>query len=128
MVEPAAPAVSEKDRAELTWLEEAMWREQTRFDAAFMERTLAPDFFEYGRSGRIYTREQTLAAPRGPIDVVLPLPRLAIRLLDAGTAQVTYDSIATCDGDVEFAHRSSIWSRTADGWVLRFHQGTAFLP
>jgi len=28
-----------------------MWREETRFDKAFMERALAPDFFEFGRLG-----------------------------------------------------------------------------
>jgi len=60
-----------------------------------MERTLAPDFFEYGRSGRTYTREQCLAVPRQPIDAVLPLRNLAIRLLDENTAQVTYNSVIT---------------------------------
>ena len=25
---------------------------------------------------------------------------------------------------VQRGHRSSIWTRTADSWVLRFHQGT----
>ncbi len=44
--------ISKEDRAALTRLEEDMWREETRFDIQFMERTLASDFFEYGRSGR----------------------------------------------------------------------------
>ena len=42
------------------------------------------------------------------------------------TAQITYDSEVTYDGIVERAHRSSIWSRTAHGWIMRFHQGTPF--
>jgi hypothetical protein len=66
--------------------------------------------------------------PRQPTLAVLPLPNLRIRLLDADTAQVTYDSTVRYDGEVEHGHRSSIWSRTADGWVLRFHQGTPFPP
>ena len=105
-----------------------MWREETRFDSAFMQTALAKDFFEYGRSGRTYTRQEILAAPREAINAVIPLPNLTVRLLDGETAQVTYDSAATYDGVIEYAHRSSIWSRTAQGWVMRFHQGTPFAP
>ena len=92
-----------------------------------MQKALAVDFFEYGRSGKTYTRAQILAAPRQAIDAVIPLPNLTARLLDANTAQLTYDSAAAFDGVVQYAHRSSIWSRTAHGWELRFHQGTPFV-
>jgi len=118
--------LSEEDRVTLTQLEEGMWREETRFDTQFMERALALDFFEYGRSGRTYTRQQSMAVPRQAIDAVLPLPHLKIRLIDQDTAQLTYDSAVTYDGIVEHAHRSSIWSRTSSGWVMRFHQGTPY--
>ena len=105
-----------------------MWREETRFDMAFMEKHLALDFFEYGRSGRTYTREQSLAVPRQEINAVLPLPNLSIRTVGTDTAQVTYFSAVTYDGVVEHARRSSIWSRTPQGWVMRFHQGTPYEP
>ena len=120
-------SLSERDHSTLVCLEENMWREATRFDPAFMQKALAVDFFEYGRSGKTYTRAQILAAPRQAIDAVIPLPNLTARLLDANTAQLTYDSAATFDGVVEYAHRSSIWSRTAHGWEMRFHQGTPFV-
>ena len=59
----------------------------------------------------------------------LLLPHLAMRVLDAATVQLTDDSHVTRDnGVVEHAHRSSIWSRAAHGWVLRCHQGTPFAP
>ena len=119
-------SLSEKDHSTLVRLEENMWREVTRFDPAFMQKALAVDFFEYGRSGKTYTREQILAAPRDAIHAVIPLPNLTARLIDENTAQVTYDSAATYDGVVEYAHRSSIWSRTSHGWEMRFHQGTPF--
>ncbi len=120
--------LSDEDRAALTRLEENMWREETRFDMQFMEQALAPDFFEFGRSGRTYTREQSLAAPREPIDAVLPLPNLTIRLLDQDIAQVTYNSVVTYGGVIQHGRRSSIWSRTSVGWVMRFHQGTPYQP
>lgn len=120
--------LSESDRAALVGLEESLWRPATRFDQDHLERTLAPDFFEYGRSGRVWSRHACMAIATQDIDAVLPLPNLQVRLLDADTAQLTYDSAVTYDGVVEHAHRSSIWSRTATGWVLRFHQGTPFTP
>lgn len=121
-------SLSEEDHSELVRMEENMWREETRFDGAFMQIALANDCFEYGRSGRTYTRAQILAAPRAAIDAVIPLPNLTVRLIDENTVQVTYDSAATYNGVVEYAHRSSIWSRSAEGWEMRFHQGTPFVP
>ena len=38
----------------LQCLEEELWREETRFDVSRMEEVIAEDFFEFGRSGRIY--------------------------------------------------------------------------
>ena len=46
---------------ELIELEHALWRAETRFDDEFMERILADDFGEFGRSGRVYARADTLA-------------------------------------------------------------------
>jgi hypothetical protein len=120
--------LSEEDRAILTRLEEDMWREVTRFDQTFQEQQFATDFFEFGRSGRVYTRDQIIQLDSQPIHAVLPLPNLAIRLLDQNTAQVTYNSQVEYDSIVEHARRSSIWSRTESGWVIRFHQGTPYQP
>jgi len=120
--------LSAADIAELTRLEEAMWREDMRFDQAFLERHVAADFFEFGRSGRVYRREQVLADRRQPIQALLPLPNLSIRLLDDHTAQVTYTSSVVYDGMVEHGRRSSIWTRADGRWVLRFHQGTPCQP
>lgn len=116
--------LSQRDRDTLQRLEEELWREETRFDIGRMEELLAPDFVEFGRSGRVYRRGDTLAVPRGPIDAVLPLPGFRVRSLSPEIAQVTYDSAVTYGGVVQHARRSSIWSRAAAGWVLRFHQGT----
>jgi hypothetical protein len=120
--------LSEEDRTILTRLEEDMWREGTRFDQTFQEQLFAADFFEFGRSGRVYNRDQIIRLDSQPIHAVLPLPNLAIRLLDKNTAQVTYNSQVEYDGIIEYGRRSSIWSRTESGWVMRFHQGTPYQP
>jgi len=119
---------SAADIAELTRLEESLWREDMRFDKEFLERYVAADFFEFGRSGRTYLREQTVAVRRQPIHAVLPLPNLSIRLLNEHVAQVSYNSSVDYDGIVEHGRRSSIWTRADGRWVLRFHQGTPYQP
>ena len=122
------PEITDQDRLKLTRLEENMWREETRFDMEFMEEHLAPDFFEFGRSGRTYTRAQSLAVPRQPTDAELPLPNLSFRMFNQDTVQLTYFSAVTYEGTVEHGRRSSIWSRTTTGWIMRFHQGTPYQP
>ena len=117
---------SKQDRDTLERLEVELWRAETRFDRKRMDEVIAPDFFEFGRSGRIYQRADTLAIPGGPINAVFPLPDFSARLLHPDVAQVTYNSAVTYDGVVQRARRSSIWSRTPDGWMLRFHQGTPY--
>ena len=116
--------LSVTDRQALERLEESLWREETRFDRAYMERILAVDFFEFGRSGRLHDRAATLAVARGPIHATLPLPGFEARLLSPDLAQVTYRSAVVYGGATFHARRCSLWSRSAEGWTLRFHQGT----
>lgn len=121
MWEPTA-----KELTELCQLEEELWRSETRFDQCRMRQIISEDFAEFGKSGRIYSRDGVLAIERQPIHAVIPLPNFRVRLLSLDVAQVTYDSITTDNGVTSRAHRSSIWSRTKSGWRLRFHQGTPF--
>ena len=117
--------LSDQDEADLKLLEEGLWREETRFDYGWLDEVLSPDFFEFGRSGRVYGRQDTIDTGAQHIDAELPLMDFRARLLDTDLAQVTYVSAVTYDGVQELANRSSIWSRTESGWRLRFHQGTA---
>ena len=120
------PLLSDEDKKILQRLEEELWIEETRFDIPYMERVLAKDFFEFGRSGRVYGREDILSVPREYLDAVIPLPNFNARLLTEDIAQVIYNSKVTYEGVVEYGRRSSIWFRTPGGWVLRFHQGTPY--
>ena len=105
-----------------------MWIEPTRFNESFMQGALASDFFEFGRSGRMHTRDAVVSAARHVIGIVLPLRELGIRLLDENTAQITYISETESAAGRLLARRSSIWSKTSQGWKLRFHQGTPIPP
>jgi hypothetical protein len=122
--------VTDLDITTLRRLEEELWIAETRYDAVYMNEIFAPDFFEFGRSGRVWSRDALLVKGGSFIDAVLPLPDFAVREISSDVVQVTYNSVVTYDGVVEYGRRSSIWSRanTKVGWQLRFHQGTPFTP
>ena len=88
-----------------------------------MNRILSPDFFEFGRSGRIYKREETLAVPSQNINAELPLKDFKIHPISKDVVLITYISKVIYD-EIETANRSSIWIKTPKGWQLKFHQGT----
>ena len=111
------------DINKLKELEESLWREETRFDKNYMDKILAPGFFEYGRSGRVYNREETLSAPTQKINAKLPLQNFSVHSIDTNAVLVTYISEVKYD-EIELGNRSSIWVKASDEWQLRFHQGT----
>lgn len=106
---------------ELVELEWALWRAETRFDREFMERVLAEDFTEFGRSGRVYARADTLAVTGETIEA--NLRDIQVQLIAADVALVTYVSEVRHEG-LDLANRASVWVRRDGRWQLRFHQGT----
>jgi len=111
---------------EIADLEHALWETDKRFDPVLMDELFALDFWEIGRSGRIYQRAELIfpRAAKHPINARLPLENLQVRRLDTATVQLTYVSEIVSGGRIERANRSSIWSWTGHRWQLRFHQGT----
>lgn len=107
-------------------LEESLWVAETRYDRAYMESILAADFYEFGRSGRIYTREDMLSFPekkKQKINARLPLRDFKISAIQEGVTLVTYVSEVLYDS-LQASNRSSLWVKTPTGWLLKFHQGT----
>lgn len=113
--------------AELYELEESLWRPEDRFSPEKMELIFAADFFEFGRSGRTYTREQIMptAESGGDIPIELPLIDFKVRWLAENVVQTTYISQVHYADGLEVGNRSSIWSNLNGRWEIRFHQGTA---
>lgn len=118
---------------ELCALEVELHQGATRADRVRMNALLHADFVEFGRSGTVWTRAATLdefgspgaaAAPRIRADH-FELQRLGVEL-----ALLTYCSAHVAAHGALDRHtlRSSLWQRTAQGWQLRFHQGTPVTP
>ncbi len=111
--------------AELRELEESLWRPLTRFDRDYMESVLADGFVEFGRSGRVYTRDEIIAVPVGDFATRLPLPGFTVRVLTEDVAIATYRSEVRYATETLIANRMSLWRRDPVlGWQLEFHQGT----
>jgi len=115
--------VKAKELEELKNLEESLWKAETRFDLDFQERVFADDFFEFGRSGKVYTRDECLSVNTQEILAKLPLEKFKVRKVDESTALVTYISEVQYD-EIEKSNRSSLWTKYGNEWKIRFHQGT----
>ncbi len=102
-------------------LEEAMWTVETRGNPEWFDRMLAPNFIEFGKSGRTFDREtiQQLQMP-DEIDIELPFPNFAVRALEPTVVLVTYTSVQYGKA----ANRASLWRHDGTDWRLEFHMGT----
>jgi ribonuclease HI len=114
---------AEPDAAEVIALELALLRPDRRADRAFLEAVLHPQFTEFGTSGRQWRRDQlieALLAEASLAETAFEPPEvteLTAHRLAADAILLTYRTPG--------ARRSSVWLRLAEGWRLRFHQGTA---
>ncbi len=106
---------------QLIRLEHALWRAETRYDAEFMESVLADDFREFGRSGRVYARADTLAVTAVTIEA--RLRDIEVQPIAEDVALVTYVSEVQHE-TLDLANRASVWIKRDGRWQLRFHQGT----
>ena len=111
------------DPQDLPALEHTLWRSETRHDRALMEATFAPDFHEFGRSGRRYSRDDLL--PTGETETIdATLHDLTVTDLSPTIALVTYSCELRRPTGTDWANRSSIWDCASGRWHLRVHQAT----
>jgi hypothetical protein len=97
---------------------------ECRADAARLGRLLAPDFHEFGSSGREYGYEGTaemVAAATEPGDEPITVANMRGWLLADGLVMLKY----TSENHGWRANRTSLWRRTEAGhWQIFHHQGT----
>jgi hypothetical protein len=111
--------------AHLRRLEEDLLRPEIRGSQAELEARLAPEFAEFGRSGRVYDRAALIAALADEEPAIVVISAFTARLLAPEVALVTYHSRGTGrDGRPALALRSSIWRRDDERWLLVFHHAT----
>jgi hypothetical protein len=112
---------------ELKDLEIELHQHETRRNRARLGALLHPDFIEFGRSGRQYSRAEVLSEfEQGSGQVKICARNFKLALLAGQSALLTYMSFHVDAAGNESRHtlRSSIWIRSEMGWQMRFHQGT----
>lgn len=113
-------------RAELERLELLLLNPAVRRNREQVSGLLAQDFVEFGSSGRVWTREETLELLATETYAPPAVEGLECRMIAADAALVTYRAVRWDDatGVRKTTLRSSIWTRTSGNWQMRFHQGT----
>lgn len=113
--------------AHLFDLETQLHRQDIRADEAALCQLIAEDFFEFGVSGTVWTRDAVIGALRGEAFSPREVSDFQVTSLADNVALVTYRAhrVATAQRPAAESLRSSVW-RFRDGrWQMQFHQGTA---
>jgi hypothetical protein len=115
VVEDEVAAVIERELALLT--------PEVRGSADQLEELLDPDFAEIGKSGRVWTRGEIIAAlvdDTDPEQHSITCRDMSGRLVGPGFVLLTY--VTQVEG--RRARRSSLWRQSMKGWRVLHHQGT----
>jgi len=89
------------------------------------ERAVAPEYWEVGATGRRYSREFILQTFKAipPVSGADDWECCDFGLLQLGPE--TYLLTYTLNQWERLTRRATIWQRTANGWRILYHQGTA---
>lgn len=114
--------MSEELLKKLVEFETSLHKQTIRNDRTKLEELLHQEFFEFGSSGKIWSRQETIEALISQTDGDEILSEnYRLRLLAEELAQLTYVS-KRADGSK--ALRCSLWKREDGSWKMIFHQGT----
>lgn len=107
-------------------LEERLLDPAVRSSEADLASLIAPDFVEFGGSGRVYDRDRVIAALQSEPWADRSLSDFTAREIAPGAVLVTY-RVSRRDpaaGTTIGSLRSSIWIWRDGNWQVVFHQGT----
>ena len=97
---------------------------EIRKSAADLDRLLADDFLEFGSSGNIYNKKDTLEMLPG-LGTIYEASDLKAKILSEDIIQTTFRTTQTkTNGQTSMSLRSSIWKKIDGSWQMIFHQGT----
>lgn len=114
------------DLAFLFELEQHLHTSATRSSAEELSSLHGAEFFEFGSSGKVWSREEILARlPTETQHIPIEATDFKATPLADGVVLVTYVSKRMTPGSSpESFLRSSLWRKNSVGWQMEFHQGT----
>ena len=110
-------------KTEIKKLEEKLLSPEVRNSEEDLNRLLADDFLEYGKSGSVYTKKNVIEALLQEEDnIIITLFDFEVKLLAENVILALYK---TKTSNSKVVLRSSIWKKHITlGWQIIFHQGT----
>jgi hypothetical protein len=108
--------------------EVSLHQPELRSDRDQVDRLLHESFFEFGRSGQMYTKAEILEfLSAESSEEAIYSGDYSLTMVEDGVALLTYKSAQiNTNGELSrYTLRSSLWQYTEPGWQMRFHQGTA---
>lgn len=120
------PEVVDDEVAVVMERELALLTPEVRGSADQLEDLLDPDFAEIGKSGRLWTRAELIAAlvaAADPEKHTVVISEMSGRSVGSGFVLLTY--VTQVEG--QRARRSSLWRQSMKGWRVLHHQGTPIL-
>ncbi len=110
--------------------EQQLHRLEIRRQKTTIEKLLHADFFEIGRSGKRYDRQQVIDSLLAETaEQNISSDQYALTPTGSGALLLTYRTyvMSTAEGKLHRTLRTSLWVNTAeadDNWQMLFHQGT----
>lgn len=107
-------------------LEVSLLQPEVRSSREKLDALLADDFMEFGSSGSVYHKSDTLQNLTTTTDkVVYEMSDFETKELSENLVLTTFKTKRTInDTGVVNSLRSSLWKKTGDTWQMFFHQGT----
>jgi hypothetical protein len=107
-------------------LETTLLQPEVRSSREELDKLLADDFMEFGSSGSVYRKSDTLASLTTTTDkVVYEVSDFEAKELSENFVLTTFKTKRTINNaDIVVSLRSSLWKKTGGNWQMFFHQGT----
>ena len=105
-------------------LEELLLQPDVRKSALELSKFLAEDFFEFGSSGKVFTRKEIIKSLKEGHNLKLSLTNFKLMELGENHYLATYKALKEENGEKIYSLRSSIWRKNNESYVMIFHQGT----
>lgn len=116
----AHPTTAMDLREEIVRLESLLLSAGARNDVELLEMLIHHDFYEIGRTGKYWEREEVIRVLNTIPDQVQGVAFDRVVELGPGVAHVRFRT----EDAAGVVHRSSIWMYEDNRWQQRYHQGT----
>ena len=106
-------------------LEERLLQPDIRRSVKDITELLSDDFIEFGSSGRIFNKKQSIEGLQKEDSVRISISDFKATILSPDVVLVTYKAMKLePNGQESHSLRSSIWRLIENRWQIVFHQGT----